>query len=224
MTYFLSKDADFFPAPDLADSEGLLAIGGNLSPETLITAYANGIFPWYSDEQPILWWSPDPRMVLFPNEFIRHKNLKKTVENGSFEVRFDTCFEEVITCCGFASRPGQDGTWITAEIKSAFLNLAQLGIAHSVETFQNNKLVGGLYGISLGNAFFGESMFFHVKDASKVALWHLVERLLTWDFKIIDVQQETGHLRSLGARTIPRSEFLILLEECMKYPTKQGKW
>lgn len=224
MPFYLTEDSDNFPSPLMGDEEGLLAFGGNLLPESLKKAYSMGIFPWYSEEQPILWWSPDPRMVLFPKEFKRHKNLRKTVDSGIFEVRFDTNFIKVIENCSIAPRDGQDGTWITEEMKDAYILMHQLGYAHSVESYFEGKLAGGLYGLSFGKMFFGESMFHLRKDTSKVALWHLVDRLVEWDFDLIDVQQETEHLKSLGARPIERKSFLDLLEKSIKNETRVGKW
>lgn len=224
MPFFLPENSNNFPSPLLSDRDGFLAFGGNLQPASLRKAYSMGIFPWYSEGQPILWWSPNPRMVLFPKEFKRHKNLRKSVNNGIFEVRFDTNFKDVIKHCSLAPRPGQDGTWITEEMEAAYIHLHKLGYAHSVETYVEGKLVGGLYGLSFGNIFFGESMFHTQKDASKVALWHLVERLLEWDFALIDVQQETEHLKSLGAKAIERKLFLEILEKSIENETKKGKW
>jgi leucyl/phenylalanyl-tRNA---protein transferase len=224
MPFFLKEDSDNFPTPLLADEEGLLAFGGNLLPESLLKAYSMGIFPWYAEDQPILWWSPDPRMVLFPKEFKRHKNLTKTVKSAIFDIRFDSNFKEVIENCSIAPREGQDGTWITDEMKEAYIAMHQLGYAHSVETYYERKLVGGLYGLSIGKMFFGESMFHLQKDASKVALWHLVDQLMEWEFDLIDVQQETEHLKSLGARTISRKSFLTLLEKNKDYETRKGMW
>ena len=224
MAVYSLTDEIIFPDPCLAEADGLLAIGGDLSDIRLLTAYANGIFPWFSQEQPILWWSPNPRMILFPKQFKRHKNLRRTVESGKFEVRFDHDFKQVIDNCGNIPRHGQGGTWITAEMKDAYIDLHKKGLCHSVETYFQNKLVGGLYGISIGGAFFGESTFHLVNDASKVALWHLVDRLLDWDFDLVDVQQETDHLRSLGARAIDRKKFLILLKQSLTKKTRQGNW
>ena len=214
MSVFQLSDKTVFPRPDLAEPDGLLAIGGDLSPQRLIQAYASGIFPWYSENQPILWWSPNPRMVLFPGEFKKHKNLRRLVRSGKFTVTMDTDFEGVIKACSKAERKGQEeGTWITKAMQEAYVRLFELGFAHSVECRLNDELAGGLYGVTLGKIFFGESMFHHVTDASKVALWHLVDYLLENDFKLIDVQQDTPHLRSLGARLIPREEFLKILQD-----------
>lgn len=225
MHIYQLSDNNIFPDPAFAKPDGLLAFGGDLSIKRLITAYSLGIFPWYSEEQPILWWSPDPRMVLFPDKFIRHKNLMKTVKSGKFQISFDSMFEEVIEFCSSIPRKGQDGdTWITAEMKKAYIELHKIGVAHSVEVSYKNKLVGGLYGLSIGSSFFGESMFHQVTDASKVALWHLVDRLLSWNFDLIDVQQETEHLKSMGATSIDRKEFLHLLKSSVNKEGKTGSW
>ncbi|GMT45018.1 MAG: leucyl/phenylalanyl-tRNA--protein transferase [bacterium] len=214
MPVFQLPHEPVFPRPELAEPDGLLAIGGNLSPRWLIKAYTAGIFPWYSEGSPILWWSPDPRMVLFPGEFKKHKNLRRLVRSGKFTVTMDTDFEGVIKACSKAERKGQEeGTWITKAMQEAYVRLFELGFAHSVECLLDGKLAGGLYGVALGKIFFGESMFHHVTDASKVALCHLVDFLLENDFKLIDVQQDTPHLRSLGARLIPREEFLKILQD-----------
>jgi len=213
-----------FPDPAMADPEGLLAIGGDLSPERLLTAYASGIFPWYSSGQPILWWSPDPRMILFPEKFLKHKNLRRLIEQNKFEVRLDSDFKQVIELCSRVSRKGQKDTWITDDMKKAYIKLHHLGYCHSVETYLDGKLAGGLYGISLGGIFFGESMFHLVTDASKVALWHLVDFCLQHGFDMIDVQQETSHLQSLGAEPVKRKKFIFLLNNSLKKQTIKGKW
>ncbi len=213
MSVFQLSDEPVFPRPEFAEPDGLLAIGGDLSPPRILQAYASGIFPWYSENQPILWWSPNPRMVLFPQEFKRHKNLWRLVRSGKFRVTMDADFSAVISACSKAERKGQEGTWITKEMREAYIRLFELGFAHSVECRLNDELAGGLYGVALGKVFFGESMFHTVTDASKVALWYLVDFLLENDFKLIDVQQDTPHLRSLGARLIPRKEFLKILNE-----------
>ncbi len=219
----LHKDI-VFPHPDLADGQGLLAVGGDLSPERLLFAYENGIFPWFSDGDPILWWSPDPRMILYPDDFKISKSLRQTIRNAGFEVRFDTAFEKVITNCAKVPRTGENGTWITSEMKEAYIELHKLGYAHSVETYHKGKLAGGLYGVSLGKAFFGESMFHIERDASKVALFYLIEKVKKWNFHFIDAQMETAHLKSLGAVTVPRHDFLKMLKEAVGHPTKRGKW
>lgn len=213
MSVFQLPNEIVFPRPELADPDGLLAMGGDLSPPRLIQAYAAGIFPWYSEGSPILWWSPNPRMVLFPGEFKRHKNLQRLVRSGEFGITMDADFTGVIKACRKAERKGQEGTWITKEMQEAYVSLFELGYAHSVECWLNDELAGGLYGVVLGKIFFGESMFHNVTDASKVALWYLVNFLLENDFKLIDVQQDTPHLRSLGARLIARKDFLKILKE-----------
>jgi len=224
MPVFFLSERKVFPSPDLARKDGLLAIGGDLSEERLILAYQLGIFPWFSDDSPILWWSPDPRLVLFPNELHISKRLKRTIKKCTFEVSFDKAFKEVIEFCAKIKRKGQDGTWIGKEMMEAYLNLYYSGFAHSVECWQNGNLVGGLYGVSLGRVFFGESMFSKVTDASKVALITLVQKIKKWDFKFIDCQVTTSHLMSLGAREIPRKKFLRILNEALKSPAYRGSW
>jgi leucyl/phenylalanyl-tRNA---protein transferase len=225
MPVYQLTDKIIFPNPEFAEAEGLLAIGGDLSSRRLIEAYSRGIFPWYSDGQPILWWSPDPRMVLFPDDFKRHKTLRKEVYGKKFGVTFDNLFSAVIDKCACVPKPGQDGdTWITRSMKQAYIELFKQGIAHSVEVYNNDILVGGLYGLSLGGTFFGESMFHTVPNASKVALWHLVDKLKSWNFDMIDAQQETDHLKSLGANEINRKEFLHLLSVSIKKESKIGSW
>ena len=213
-----------FPDPELSQSDGLLAAGGNLEVPTIIQAYSKGIFPWYSEGSPILWWSPDPRMVLFPKKFRISKSLQQTIHSGKFEVRFDSAFDRVIENCAMVKRKGQDDTWITGEMVVAYRRLHSEGYAHSVETYFNGDLAGGLYGVSLGRIFFGESMFYLIKDASKVALYNLVKRLITWDFDLIDAQQSTMHLKRLGADEISRKEFLGLLKKSLKKETIRGSW
>jgi leucyl/phenylalanyl-tRNA---protein transferase len=207
----------------LTSPNGLLCAGGDLSPERLIDAYSHGIFPWYSEGDPILWWSPDPRMVLFPDELRVSHSLRKTVERGVYEIRFDTAFRAVIEQCA-APRDGQGGTWIVPEIMDAYTRLHELGFAHSVESWRDGELVGGLYGLSLGQAFFGESMFSRADDASKVALVKLVGRLKASGCRIIDCQQATAHLASLGAREIPRGEFAQRVRESLQYPPSGSRW
>lgn len=202
-----------FPPVDTAltqedGANGLLAAGGDLSPTRLLAAYRQGIFPWYSPGDPILWWSPDPRMVLIPEELKISKSLARTLRNGNYEVTLDTAFADVIQACSETPRRGQRGTWIVPEMQEAYLHLHQLGYAHSVETWVDGKLVGGLYGLALGGAFFGESMFSHATDASKIALAHLCKYLQQRDVRLIDCQMETSHLASLGARPIPRKVFV----------------
>ncbi len=224
MPVYKLPEEPVFPRPDLAEEDGLLALGGDLSPERLIAAYASGIFPWYSEGQPILWWSPDPRMVLFPEKFKRHKNLRRTIEKKLFTYSFDQHFEQVIEHCSKVRRKGQSGTWITDEMKKAYVHLHKEGFAHSVETYFDGKLAGGLYGVSLGGVFFGESMFHLITDASKTALWHLVDFSLQHGIKLIDAQQNTGHMKSLGAEIIPREKFLFLLRQNLNAKTLRGNW
>ena len=224
MPIFRLIDEPIFPPPDYADPSGLIAVGGDLSNERLLEAYRVGIFPWYSDDQPILWWSPDPRFVLYLEDFKISRSLQKTLKKGVFTVTLDRAFEEVIDACAAIPRQGQNGTWIVPEMKQAYINLHGLGYAHSVETWFNNKLAGGLYGVSLGKAFFGESMFHYKTDASKVALAVLVEKLKSWDFHFIDSQLATEHMLSLGAKEVPRRIFLKQLGSALKQPTRRGKW
>ncbi|MEJ2642573.1 MAG: leucyl/phenylalanyl-tRNA--protein transferase, partial [Desulfosarcinaceae bacterium] len=202
-----------FPPPHLATREGLLAVGGDLSPERLILAYKNGIFPWYNPGEPILWWSPDPRLVLFPRELHVSHSLRRLLRKKKFQVTFNTRFREVIGACAKAKRRAGEGTWITPEMQSAYIRLNDLGYAHSVEAWQDGRLVGGLYGLALGRFFFGESMFTKVSNASKVAFVTLVKRLTALEFNLIDCQVYTQHLVSLGAREIPRKEFLKRIQE-----------
>lgn len=202
-----------FPPVHLATEEGLLAVGGDLSPERLILAYKNGIFPWYNPGEPILWWSPDPRLVLFPKELHISRSLGRVLRQESFQVTFNTRFREVIGACARSTRPAGEGTWITTEMEDAYCRLNDLGYAHSVESWRDGKLVGGLYGIALGRSFFGESMFTETSNASKVAFVTLVKRLASLDFNLIDCQVHTQHLVSLGAREIPRKEFLKRIQK-----------
>lgn len=213
MPVFQLNNEISFPDPQWAEPDGLLAMGGDLSPERLLTAYRSGIFPWFSDGTPILWWSPDPRMVLFPHEFKRYKSLHRVVEKGKFQVTFDQEFELVMRYCGEVPRKGQEGTWITDTMIEAYGALHKMGIARSVEVWEDGELVGGLYGLLIGKVFFGESMFHRVTDASKVALWHWVDYLLESGVELIDAQQETDHLRRMGAKLITRESFITLLRK-----------
>lgn len=224
MPIFRLVDEPIFPPPDYADPSGLLAVGGDLSKERLLEAYRLGIFPWYSDDQPILWWSPDPRLVLDLKDFVISRSLRKTLKKGVFQVTFDRAFEAVIEACAAAPRAAQNGTWITDEMQEAYINLHGLGYAHSVESWFEGKLAGGLYGVSLGKAFFGESMFHLKTDASKVALATLVEKLKSWDFHFIDSQMTTEHMVRLGAKELPRRIFLKRLQSALRHPTKRGRW
>lgn len=226
--YWLEPDSDpaQFPDPQyaLVEPDGLLAVGGDLSPARLLNAYRQGIFPWYSEGQPILWWSPNPRAVLYPNALKISQSLRKKLRKQLFRVTLDTAFPEVIEACS-EPRAEQDGTWITDEMKQAYIHLHRIGFAHSVECWEDEQLVGGLYGISMGKVFFGESMFARRSDASKIAFAHLVEQLKDWGFGLIDCQVHTGHLASLGAEDIPRVSFLELLDTwCEPFDAHQGKW
>ena len=224
MPIFRLVDEPIFPPPDYADPSGLLAVGGDLSKERLLEAYRLGIFPWYSDDQPILWWSPDPRLVLDLKDFGISRSLRKTLKKGIFQVTFDHAFEQVIQACAVVPRAAQNGTWITEEMQEAYINLHGLGYAHSVESWFGGKLAGGLYGVSLGKAFFGESMFHFKTDASKVALATLVEKLKSWDFHFIDSQMTTEHMVRLGAKELPRRIFLKRLQSALRHPTRRGRW
>lgn len=217
-------DQIVFPPPEEAEPDGLLAVGGDLSSERLLLAYQLGIFPWYSERQPILWWSPDPRLVLEPVEFHVSRRLRQILNKGVFKVTFDQAFESVIRACASAPRPGQDGTWITPEMQEAYVRLHKEGFAHSVESWLNGELAGGIYGVSLGRCFFGESMFSQKSNGSKVALARLVERLKAWKFSMLDAQMPTRHMISLGAKEIPRAAFLKRLKEALRSATIRGKW
>ena len=225
MIPWLAAEIRFPPVETaLLDPPGLLAAGGDLAPERLIAAYRRGIFPWYSSGEPILWWSPDPRMVLLPEEFKISRSFSRTLRNADYTVRLDTAFAEVVGACANTSRDGQPGTWITPEMQAAYCRLHEAGHAHSVETWVGGKLVGGLYGVAIGRAFFGESMFTCIRDASKIALAHLVSYLQRRGFGIIDCQMETAHLASLGARPIPRSDFVAVLGSCVDEGDAPGRW
>jgi leucyl/phenylalanyl-tRNA--protein transferase len=224
MIPWLDKDAPFPPLRRaLREPNGLLAAGGDLSPERLLEGYRRGIFPWFSEGDPILWWSPDPRMVLFPAELKISRSLSKTLRNRSYQVRFDSAFNEVIASCA-APREGVSGTWISDAMIEAYLELHRLGHAHSVETWIGDELAGGLYGVAIGGVFFGESMYSRGRDASKIALAALVARVKAEGFGLIDCQMHTRHLETLGAREIPRARFSRLLEELIHYPRSPGMW
>jgi len=224
MIPWLDGDSPFPPLESARrEPNGLLAVGGDLTPRRLLEAYRRGIFPWFSEGDPILWWSPDPRMVLFPEELKVSRSLAKVLRNRPYEVSYDRDFEAVIRACA-APRDGQPGTWITPEMRGAYVRLHQLGYAHSVEVRVDGALAGGLYGVALGRAFFGESMFARARDASKIALVHLVGRLRAEGFGMIDCQMRTGHLASLGAREIPRAEFASRLRELVDYGGPPGSW
>jgi leucyl/phenylalanyl-tRNA--protein transferase len=214
-----------FPPVESATPEGLLAIGGDLEPERLLAAYRRGIFPWYNPGQPILWWSPDPRAVLYPARLKISRSLRKTLRRGHFHVTLDSRFRQVMVACAAprAQYPG-GGTWITDEMLAAYCRLHELGVAHSVETWYQGQLAGGLYGVALGGLFFGESMFAHRTDASKVALVALVGRLHAWGFALVDCQVPSSHLASLGAEEIPRCQFLAELQAALTRPGRPGRW
>ena len=224
MPVYLLSDNLIFPSPQLAPQEGLLAVGGDLSQERLLLAYRMGIFPWYSKDEPIMWWSPDPRLVLYPSELKVSKSLKKTIKKRLFQVTVDQAFESVIKACAQSRTRMQEGTWIVNDMIAAYCNLHESGLAHSVETWQAGKLTGGLYGVSLGKCFFGESMFTRTSNASKVAFVALVELLKTLNFNLIDCQVTTAHLLSFGAREIPRTRFLKELEKSLESTTIKNKW
>jgi leucyl/phenylalanyl-tRNA--protein transferase len=213
-----------FPPPELAEESGLLAVGGDLRPERLLLAYAQGIFPWYGEESPILWHSPDPRTVLLASEVRIGRSLAKTLRRGAYEVRLDTAFRAVIEGCALAPRPDQDSTWITPEMIDAYTELHRRGVAHSAEAWKGGALVGGLYGVSLGGVFFGESMFALAPDASKVAFVTLVRALAGWGIDLVDCQVRTDHLARFGATEWPRARFLLALERALKKPTRLGPW
>ena len=224
MIPFLRPDDPFPPVSKaLRAPNGLLCAGADLCPPRLLDAYSRGIFPWFSEGDPILWWSPHPRMVLFPEELKVSRSLRKAVAKGLFETRYDTAFGEVMRECG-APRDGQAGTWIVPEMVAAYTRLHELGFAHSVESWKDGRLAGGLYGILLGRAFFGESMFSRETDASKVALVKLVARVRSLGVRVIDCQQATRHRASLGAREIARREFAHLLAESIQYPPTGSRW
>jgi leucyl/phenylalanyl-tRNA--protein transferase len=214
-----------FPPIDSASPEGLLAVGGDLQPERLLEGYRHGIFPWYSGDQPILWWSPDPRTVLFPDTLHISRSLKRSLRPGLFSVTLDQCFRDVMQqCAGPRPQYPDGGTWITAEMLDAYTRLHELGYAHSVETWKDGQLVGGLYGVALGGAFFAESMFTRVSDASKVALVSLVRQLQAWEFRLMDCQQSSPHVMALGAKAIPRREFLDHLAGAIAMTERRGRW
>lgn len=213
-----------FPEPALAEPTGLLAVGGDLSPERLLVAYASGIFPWFEETQPILWWSPDPRLVLLPDALHVPRSLAKVMRRGTYEVRTDTAFAEVIERCAAVVRPDQEGTWITEDMQAAYVRLHELGWAHSAEAWKDGELVGGLYGVGLGSAFFGESMFAEAPDASKVAFVTLVQDLRARGCDLVDCQVRTEHLARFGAIEMSRAEYLRRLRACVAHPTRRGRW
>lgn len=222
--HFLGPDPAQFPPVSEADEDGILAVGGDLKPQRLVEAYRRGIFPWYSEGLPILWHCPDPRFVVEPAHLHVPKSLRKVMKRGDFEVRLDTAFEAVIDGCAKTKRPGQRGTWITRDMRKAYVRLHQLGLAHSAEAWRDGQLLGGLYGVSLGHVFYGESMFALADDASKVAFVTLVEWLRGWGVALVDCQQETAHLARFGAVPWPRERFVARVQELTQAPTRQGPW
>ncbi len=212
-----------FPPPDSSTEEGLLAVGGDLSPERLLCAYAQGIFPWYSAGEPILWWSPDPRCVLLPSDLRIPRSMRQFLKKNPFEITSDRSFRSVMESCG-EPRPGSSGTWITPEMIEAYCRLYELGYAHSIETWTDERLVGGLYGVSLGGCFFGESMFSRVSNASKAALIAVTTALGRRGFSLLDCQMHTQHLEMFGAKMIPRKGFLLLLSRALRSQTLRGNW
>ncbi len=226
--YLLGEDP-LFPPPEMASPEGIIAAGGDLSPERLLNAYASGIFPWFSENDPILWWTPDPRMILLPGQIHISKSMKRIMDrnSGPFHLTVDRSFAEVIENCRKPRKiEGKrvTGTWITPEMKAAYTSLHRLGYAHSVEVWQENRLVGGLYGVSLGRCFFGESMFSLVPNASKYAFIVFFRKLFNLDFQLVDCQVPNNHLKRLGATEIPRRSFLALLDKALEHETLPGKW
>ena len=224
MISLLHENTPFPPIEQaLRKPNGLLAVGGSLSTQRLLEAYRHGIFPWFNAAEPILWWSPDPRMVLVPQEIKISRSLQKILRNMDYEVRADSAFEQVMCACA-APRAGQSGTWIQQDMIKAYTKLHQMGMAHSVEVWVDNELAGGLYGVSIGRMFYGESMFSHRPNASKIALAHLCAQLQRWSYGMIDCQMNTPHLASLGAREIPRTEFILRLQELIHYPNRTSPW
>lgn len=221
--YLLSEEL-IFPPVHLATEEGLLAVGGDLSVERLLLAYRSGIFPWYSEGDPILWWAPDPRLILFLDELKVSKSLNKKIRQGVYQLTLDTSFEQVINACADTRIQNGSGTWITDEMKNAYCRLHERGYAHSVEAWRDGQLVGGLYGVSLGPVFFGESMFSSMSDASKVCLVRLVEIMKAHRFAFIDCQVATDHLQRMGARIIPRRRFMAQLNRAMQHSPGSCNW
>lgn len=213
-----------FPPAEKADPDGLLAVGGDLSPERLVLAYGSGIFPWYEDGVPILWHSPDPRMVLDAGHLHVPRSLDRTLRRGTYAIRLDTAFRDVVEACAAVPRPGQHGTWITREMIDAYVELHRRGLAHSAEAWHDGVLCGGVYGVSLGAAFFGESMFAHAPDASKAAFVTLVRQLARWGITLVDCQVHTLHLERFGAREISRRRYLARLKEALREETRAGVW
>lgn len=224
MPVFQLSDKIEFPPPYLASKAGLLAVGGDLSQERLLLAYRMGIFPWYSDGEPILWWSPDPRLVLYPKKIRISKTLKKIIKKDKFQLSIDTAFDQVVNSCAQIRIEKNEGTWIVQEMIDAYCRLHAAGFAHSVEAWYQGELAGGIYGVSMGKCFFGESMFSRISNASSVTLIKLVEYLRALSFDMLDCQLTTAHLIRFGAREIPRDVFLKQLKKSLEAPTRQGRW
>lgn len=222
--FWLSNENHHFPPPELAVEEGILAVGGDLSPERLLTAYRMGIFPWFNEGEPITWWSPDPRMVLFPAELKVAKSMRPYFNQQKFQVTFDQAFKSVMTNCQEPRKKQWFGTWITPEMLEAYCQLHEMGYAHSVEVWKEGEMVGGLYGLAIGKCFFGESMFSKTANASKFGFIHLVRKLETLGFWLVDCQQQTRHLGSLGARSISRKDFLAILKKNELETAEDGHW
>ncbi len=221
--YRLPDTGIVFPDPFDAEPDGLLAVGGDLSPHRLVAGYCVGVFPWYHDDSPRMWWTPDPRCILLPEEFHMPKSLARFMRAGHFSYSLDRAFADVIRGCA-GPRGDYEGTWLVPEMIEAYINLHKLGIAHSVETWENGELVGGLYGVALGGVFFGESMFFRKSNASKAAFAHLVGELARAGFTLIDCQQVTLNLMRFGARPVPRQEFMERLAKALDQPLRRGSW
>ena len=224
MPIFALPDEHIFPDPRLADASGLIAVGGDLHPDRVLRGYAIGIFPWYSDGQPILWHSPDPRFVLEPSALHVPRTLRQRARKRPYRLTMDTAFEEVIAACATVPREGQDGTWITEEMEEAYIALHEMGYAHSVEAWEDEELVGGLYGVSLGGIFFGESMFANAPDGSKLGFVALVQQLRRWDFALLDSQVHTEHVARFGAEDIDREDYLRGLRDALDLETRRGHW
>jgi leucyl/phenylalanyl-tRNA--protein transferase len=224
VTVYLLDERHLFPPPERAPPAGPIAVGGDLHPDRLILAYSMGIFPWYGPGEPIQWHSPDPRMVLLADELRVSRSLRRAVRKGGFRLTLDAAFARVVDACASTPRPGQAGTWITDEMKEAYLELHRRGLAHSAEAWRDGRLVGGLYGVSLGAAFFGESMYAEEAEASKVAFVAFTEQLRRWGIRLIDCQVYTEHLARLGAQEWPRRGFLAALREALEEPTRPGPW
>lgn len=224
MPVFQLSDIIYFPPPEMAREDGLLAIGGDLSPERLLLAYQMGIFPWYAKGDPILWWAPTPRLILHPRDFHCSRSLQRQLKRGLFKFTMDKAFDAVIQACAEVRTDQEQPTWINHQMIEAYCHLHDLGYAHSLECWQHDELVGGLYGVSIGGFFFGESMFSRTKNSSKASLAILARQLATWDFDCIDCQMRTDHLISLGAREVAGHQFFAMLQQSILRPDRQGKW